>query len=194
MHSDSEDESLIGTSDEEFLLSSSESEEDDNLDSVRKWREIDTTAELEHAPKFPFTGNPGIKVSISDAEDPLEYFRLFFDENMINCIVQETNRYANNHIETARLTPSSRSLKWNDITNEEMNKFIGFLLLQGLVQKPVERWFWSKRPIITTPFFGKIMSQQQYSLIMKYLHFQNNETFDASTHPNPKLKKNLYFA
>ncbi|GFX56500.1 hypothetical protein TNCV_74461 [Trichonephila clavipes] len=32
------------------------------------------------------------------------------------------------------------------------------LLLQGVVQKPVEKWFWSKRPILSTPFFGKVMA------------------------------------
>ena len=189
MDFDSEEECLMDTSDEEFSSSSSESESDDDLDNVRNWCEIDPTRKLIPPPKFPFSGNPGIKVPITDAEDPLEYFRLFFDENIISYIVEETNRFANNHLETAQLTPSSRSLKWEDVTEREMIKFIALLLLQGLVQKPVERWFWSKRPIINTPFFGKIMSQQQYSLMMKYLHFENSETFDASTHPNPKLRK-----
>lgn len=188
MHSDSED-SLMDSSDEEFSSSSSESEDDDNLDDIRNWCEIDTTTKVIPPPKFPFTANPGIKASISDADDPLEYFRLFFDENIMNYIVEETNRYANNHIETTPLTPSSRSLKWQDVNKDDMNKFIALLLLQGLVQKPKETWFWSKRPIITTPFFGNVMSQQQYALIMKYLHFENNDTFNATTHPNPKLRK-----
>lgn len=189
MHSDSEEESLMDSSDEEFLSSSSESESDDEIENVRNWCEIDTTTKVVPPPKFDFAGDPGIKVTISDAEDPLEYFGLFFDENIMKYIIEETNRYANNRIESAILTPSSRSLKWKDITKEDMNKFIGLLLLQGIVQKPKETWFWSRRPVITTPFFGKVMSQQQYALIMQYLHFENNETFDITAHPNPKLKK-----
>lgn len=128
MHSDSEEESLVDSSDEEYLSYSSESESDDDLNSVRIWCEIDTTAPPDPPPKFIFKGNPGIKVSIRDAEDPLDYFRLFFDENVISYIMEETNRYANNHIGTAQLTPSSRSLKWYDVTKQEMDKFIGLLL------------------------------------------------------------------
>lgn len=45
-------------------------------------------------------------------DDPLDYFQLFFDEEIINFIVRETNRYAESYFETAELTPSSRALKW----------------------------------------------------------------------------------
>ncbi|GFW84832.1 piggyBac transposable element-derived protein 4 [Trichonephila clavipes] len=89
MNSDSENECLVEerSSDEEF--SSSESESDDHcLDSARDWCQIDVTSPLPSHPKFPFTGNLGIK---------------------------------------------------------------------GVVQKPVEKWFWSKRPIPSTPFFVKVM-------------------------------------
>ena len=40
--------------------------------------------------RFPFSGNPGIKVNIADADDPLAYFELFFDDTLINMIVQQT--------------------------------------------------------------------------------------------------------
>ncbi|GFX87029.1 piggyBac transposable element-derived protein 4 [Trichonephila clavipes] len=76
-------------------LSSSESESDDNcLDSARDWCQIDVTSPLPSHPKFPFTGNPGIKVRIGDSGDPLEYFNLFLDDEMFSFIVEETNRYA----------------------------------------------------------------------------------------------------
>lgn len=190
MDSESDQESLIGTTDEEFLSSDSESDnEDECLDDARNWCAVDVTAKLEPPPKFSFTADPGIKVFISDAGDPLEYFHLFFDDNIISHIVDETNRYARNFIETTHMTPSSRTLRWQETDSEEMKKFFALLILQGLVQKPVERWFWSKRPILLTPFFGQVMSSQRYSLLMKFLHFENSETFDANVHPNPKLRK-----
>ncbi|XP_055928749.1 piggyBac transposable element-derived protein 4-like [Argiope bruennichi] len=70
-----------------------------------------------------------------------------------------------------------------------MRRFISLLLLQGIVQKPVAKWFWSKRPILSTPFFGKIMSELKYGLLMKFLHFENSDDFDEKLHPNPKLRK-----
>ncbi|GFU24268.1 uncharacterized protein TNCV_3395891 [Trichonephila clavipes] len=64
MNSDSENECLIEerSSDEEFSSSESESD-DDCLDNARDWCQIDVTSPLPSHPKFPFTGNPGIKGS-----------------------------------------------------------------------------------------------------------------------------------
>ncbi|GFR32997.1 piggyBac transposable element-derived protein 4 [Trichonephila clavata] len=113
MNSDSENEYLIEerSSDEEFSSSESESD-DDCLDSARDWCEIDVNSPLPSHPKFTFTGNPRIKVCLGDSGDPLEYFNLFFDDEMFSFIVEETNRYAESLFENTELTPSSRALKW----------------------------------------------------------------------------------
>ncbi|GBO03512.1 PiggyBac transposable element-derived protein 4 [Araneus ventricosus] len=190
MNSDSDTEFLIEkeSSDEEFSFSESESD-DDSLESARDWCRVDITISHPSHPKFPFTGNPGLKVSVGDSEDPLDYFNLFFDDDIFNFIVSETNRYAESHFQNAELTPSSRALKWKNINNQEMKRFIALLLLQGIVQKPMEKWFWSKRPILSTPFFGNIMSEIKYGLIMKFLHFENSDAFDENLHLNPKFRK-----
>ncbi|GFX34164.1 piggyBac transposable element-derived protein 4 [Trichonephila clavipes] len=189
MNSDSENECLIEerSSDEEFSSSESESD-DDCLDSARDWCQIDVTSPLPSHPKFPFTGNPGIKVCIGESGDSFEYFNLFLDDEMFSFIVEETNRYAESFFENAELTPGSRALKWKNTNKEEMKRFIALLLLQGVVQKPVEQWFWSKRPILSTPFFGKVMGEVRYGLLMKFLHFANNESSSDLDH-NTKLKK-----
>ncbi|GFV28956.1 piggyBac transposable element-derived protein 4 [Trichonephila clavipes] len=160
MNRDSENECLIEerSSDEEFSSSESESD-DDCLDSARDWCQIDVSSPLPSHLKFPFTGNPGIKVCIGDSGDPFEYFNLFLDDEMFSFIVEETNRYAESFFENAELTPGSRALKWKNTNKEEMKRFIALLLLQGVVQKPVEQWFWSKRPILSTPVFEKVMGE-----------------------------------
>ncbi|GBN52897.1 hypothetical protein AVEN_17951-1 [Araneus ventricosus] len=79
MNSDSYTEYLIEkeSSDEEFSSSESDSD-DDSLESARDWCRVDITISRPSHPKFPFTGNPGLKVSVGDSEDPLDYFNLFF--------------------------------------------------------------------------------------------------------------------
>lgn len=190
MEIDSDVESLISSSDDEFESSSSESE-DDCLVGARDWCRLNVSLQPPPPPppKFPFTGDPGIKVFVSDSGDPLEFFQLFFDDEILDFIVQETNRYAEDFFGSTDLTPSSRALNWKDTDRREIKKFLAILLLQGMVQKPVERWFWSKRPILSTPIFGQIMTEKRYSLLMKFLHFENNEAFNSSTHPNAKLRK-----
>ncbi|GFU15311.1 piggyBac transposable element-derived protein 4 [Nephila pilipes] len=140
MNSDSENERLIEeeSSDEECSSSESESE-DDCLDNARDWCQIDINSSQPSPPKFPFTGNPGIKVCLGDSEDPSEYFNLFFDDEMFLFIISETNRYAESFFEDAELTPASRALKWKNTHIGEMKRFLSLLLLQGVVQKPVEK-------------------------------------------------------
>ncbi|GBN12997.1 hypothetical protein AVEN_247512-1 [Araneus ventricosus] len=78
MNSDSDTEYLIEkeSSDEEFSSSESESD-DDSLESARDWCRVDITISHPSHPKFPFTGNPGLKVSVGDSEDPLDYLTCF---------------------------------------------------------------------------------------------------------------------
>ena len=39
------------------------------------------------------------------------------------------------------------------------------------------------------PFIIKIMSYNRYSLLKKFIHFVDNDTFDSTIHPNPELFK-----
>lgn len=190
MESDSDNDSLVESSDGEFSSSDSESDTDDlTLDDARNWCSVDNASPALPPPKFPFKGNPGLKVSINDKDDVAEYFNLFFDHDIMSFIVSETNRYAASFIQNPDLTPSSRFLKWQDTDVQELHGFLSILLLQGIVKKPVERWFWSSRPILRTPVFGQIMSSTRYALLMKFLHFEDSDNFDSTTHPNPKLRK-----
>ena len=138
MDSDSE-ESFLDSSEDEFQLTESDSEsEDESLDSVRIWTPIDTSANLAAPPRFPFTGTSGIQALIT-TDDPLEYFQLFFNEEIISFIVDETNRYAEQYLQSNELTPSSRVLNWKETNNKEMKCFLALMLLQGVINKPKEK-------------------------------------------------------
>ncbi|CAL1286385.1 unnamed protein product [Larinioides sclopetarius] len=56
---------------------SSESDEDISLDDARDWCRLDKDNLGPPHPRFPFTGNPGIKVQIYNST-PLGYFGIFF--------------------------------------------------------------------------------------------------------------------
>ncbi|GBN69954.1 PiggyBac transposable element-derived protein 4 [Araneus ventricosus] len=189
MNSDSEEDNLIETSSEDELSSSEDESEDESLESARNWCGVDVSVLTPAQPKFPFTGNPGIKVSLRQSDNPLDYFCLFFDDEVISFIAKETNSFAEEHFSNLELIPSTRALQWKDVTSEELKRFISLLILQGIVQKPTEKWFWSKRPILCTPFFGNVMNEKRYSLIMKFLHFQSSNDSEDESPSNNKLKK-----
>lgn len=110
------------------------------------------------------------------------------DDKVIEIIVTETNRYAA-QCQDNRYRPFSRSRRWEPVTADDIWVFLGILILQGIVGKPVQKWYWSTNKLLETPIFGKIMTECRFSLIMKYLHFANNEQYDEAVHPAPKLKK-----
>ena len=54
-----------------------------------------------------------------------------------------------------------------------MKKFLGLLLLMGIVKKPRVQDFWS--PALATPAFNNTMIRDRFELLLKFWHFCNNE-------------------
>jgi hypothetical protein len=55
--------------------------------------------------------------------------------------------------------------------------------------------YWTTNYYLSTPFFGQIMTELRFSLIMKYLHFDNEDKEDRENNgSSSKLRKfyNLY--
>ncbi|GBL73325.1 PiggyBac transposable element-derived protein 4 [Araneus ventricosus] len=176
-------------SDSSYEDISDESDSDeDTLDAARNWCRIDQENLAPPPPRFPFSGNPGLNTRM-DGSSPIEFFCIFFDDDIVGYIASETNRYAEDFIEKNDLTPSSRVQKWKDVDSSEIRVFLGIIILQGIVQKPLQKWYWSQRPLLSTPYLKQLMSEKRFSIIMKFLHFTNNETIDLETHPQPGLRK-----
>lgn len=120
--------------------------------------------------------------------DGLSYLKLFLDDSVMTRIVNETNRYAE-QCQQQNSRPFSHTNRWEPITVDDLWVFFGILILQGVIGKPVQQWYWSTNKLLETPIFCKIMTLCCFTLITKYLHFTNNDEYDAATHPYPKLHK-----
>lgn len=153
MEFDSDTESLI-SSEGDFSVSNfeTESEIDNDLDSVRYWVQIDISANEPAPPRFKFTRNSGLTKTI-ESDDPLEYFQQFFNENIFSFIVSETNKYAETYLSNKELTPSSRLLNKYETNCREINSFMGLLLLQGLVKKTCRKVILVKETYSKHSFF-----------------------------------------
>ncbi|CAH1972612.1 unnamed protein product [Acanthoscelides obtectus] len=141
-------------------------------------------------PAFPFTSNSGVQVPAKS--NPLDIFEIFFDESLINLIVEETNRFAIQYIikNGENIRPHSRVRQWKETNTNEIRTLIGLLILQGLCPKPEYKMYFSRRESIETPFFSKIISEKRFHLLLKFLHFVDNSTINANT-KNRKLAKVL---
>jgi hypothetical protein len=82
-------------------------------------------------PPFPFTGQFGVKLSNLSKNNILGIFESFFTDELINTIIDETNRYANQFINQnrANFKEGSRVKAWTDTNLREIRTYLGLLIL-----------------------------------------------------------------
>ena len=128
-----------------------------------------------------FAGNPGptTLANVMDIENCVEYFQLIIKDEILNIVVEETNRYADQFFlsKAGTLPTHSRANNWKPLTIPELKIFLGLTLATGLLDKRGHLSdYWSENPVLFTPFFGQTMSRNRYQNILKFLHFNNNAT------------------
>jgi hypothetical protein len=123
-----------------------------------------------------FSANSGPQNSAVNVQDILSVFLLFFSRDIVHKIVLETNRYAEQFINSrGRLFPfRSPARQWRPVTESEIYVMLGLFLLMGIIQKPTLRSYFSRKRILSTPGFGDVISRDRFELIMKFLHFSDN--------------------
>ena len=151
--------------------------DDDDMDS-QVWSEIESESDNE------FSEDYGMMEEVStNSEDgvinPIDCYRHFITDEIIHLMVRETNRYAEQHIQTQKLTKRSKTLQWRPTTNEEMFRFLGIILEMGLVQMPEIDYYWSKSKLFGSEVIQNTMSRDQFELLLKFFHFSNNQEVHA---------------
>jgi len=103
-------------------------------------------------PRSAFLSVSGVNVHFVDEINVLQCFQKFIDEDMWQLFAEQRNIYANQFLAAIpNLKPKSRARSWMDTNPTEMKTLIGLLILQGIVQKPENGMYFSKRESIVTP-------------------------------------------
>lgn len=119
---------------------------------------------------------PELKKDLEEAE-PLEFFQVFVTDDIIEYIVDETNRYATQEINSRKnKKPKARENAWKPTNAEEMKKFLGILLYMGLKVVPKISFYWSTDIFYKNCVIPKVMSRNRFELLLKFLHFSDNQT------------------
>ncbi|XP_071123974.1 piggyBac transposable element-derived protein 4-like [Mytilus edulis] len=139
-----------------------------------------------------FRGNRLGPVDVRPDDKPHELFLSMVtdpenvDNNVVDLLVKETNRYAEDRKAVGNLKPRSRLHMWRPVNNEEMKAFLGLLLLMGIIQKPTlasysetQDKLWLRR----TPSFRSVMTRDRFLAILSNLHINNNQTALPRDHP-----------
>lgn len=146
---------------------------------------------------LPFTGVPGPKHAPPANSKPISYLDLFFPEAFMADVCKEINRYAEQYIqghqEFLRNHPRSRVHLWikqGPVTVVELRAFLGLAYNMGLNKKPVLDAYWDMcHPSQFIPFFPQHFNRDRFMLILKFLHFANNEEMPPPTSPNYRTYK-----
>ena len=79
----------------------------------------------------------GVKRAVAGSVSPLECFQLFMTKDILEQIVQETNRY---HMQEH--TKEASTVKWLNSTLEELQVLFGVILATGLIKLPEIDDYW----------------------------------------------------
>ena len=95
-------------------------------------------------PRFGFTGSADPQINITES-DPLKIYRHFLTDEILQLIVTETNRYAQQFIASHQLRRPSLMQKWKDTTVQEMLTFFAVLAIMGINSLLQLHLYWSKK-------------------------------------------------
>ncbi|XP_005110942.1 piggyBac transposable element-derived protein 4 [Aplysia californica] len=152
-------------------------------DSDSEDQDEDWVHDTQNFPKVPpFSGQPGLKINLSDDSTAREVYKLIITDDVINKWTVETNRYARETIglkkkAAANLSDRSRFKSWKPVTSQEMRRFLAVCLHMGLVHKPTLNHYWSLHPALHSSFCAKVMSRERFLSILAFLHVSNNADY-----------------
>ncbi|XP_047499502.1 piggyBac transposable element-derived protein 4-like [Penaeus chinensis] len=125
--------------------------------------------------QFGFCARPVVNVSdLHQGSTPFEIYSHFITPKLMDCLVQETNRYY--HQQPA--PPSSHKRNWHNTSREELHAYFGLWLLMDLHPRSDIEMYWQD-PIFYQPMFPKTMSLDRFIQLTQNLHVVDN----SATHP-----------
>lgn len=195
----SDSEFLDSDDDPEFVLNNNHNESDsgdsdDNLlgslDNLQNNGDCDTMTffsdislnftwgdyNIQNHKIFQFTSNKGLQThTVNSNSNAIDIFKLFFNDDLINLIVHETNVYANQVLQSTRISRNSRLNNWTDTNSQEIQVFFGIFIWMGLNVRPALSDYWSNDPLYKNDFISNLMKRNRFELLMRMLHFNDNQ-------------------
>lgn len=163
-------------------LSGSSLSDEDEDEIVPEWISITPNSNLITFPEFPETDQ--LLRSDIDVENPYDLFTMFLSSDILDLMVTETNRYANDKVSKGQL------MKWSNTCAEEIKKFLSILMLMGIDRLPDIRLYWSNDDMFGNAFVKRIMSRDRFLTLLSNWHFENNQN-DNGTNRIFKIQRLL---
>ncbi|XP_060872032.1 piggyBac transposable element-derived protein 4-like [Metopolophium dirhodum] len=165
----------VSSSESDVLSELSDNNEPSTSSNISVASQTWTNVTGNYQKPLQFNNNSGLKIDISVDSTVWDIFNLFLTNEIIDLIVEETNKNAQHFLSKNRLTKSSRFSKWIPADQQEIKKFFGLMIWMGLVQMPTLEDYWSISIRYKNNVAQNTMSRNRFELILRFLHFSDNE-------------------
>ncbi len=144
---------------------------DDSIDSSST-----TSSSTTVGPSFTATPGPIRDMSY---KNPIDFFRLMIPDSILEEIVRQTNLYAEQFFENNNIRPRSRAQMWDSLQHnlQELKKFLSLILIMESIHYPAIEDYWSTSWPFASSTFSSIMKRDRYSLLLQFLHLNDNNHF-----------------
>ncbi|XP_067141226.1 piggyBac transposable element-derived protein 4-like [Centruroides vittatus] len=164
---DSDDDDLTSPSCSNQITQSTTDDDDEDYQEV-------LSPEQTSSLPFSFLELAGPKHMPLPDSPPIAYFDLFFTMTLLNLIVTESNRYAQQVINGMGNNVPPALKNWSRISVVEIKGFIACILNMGLIKKPTIESYWSTSSSQATPWFGKMFSRTRFYHLLRFFHLVDN--------------------
>ena len=126
-----------------------------------------------------FSENVGVVPDMSGKE-PVDYYRLFISDHIIDNVLEETNRYGDQYVESHQdhLANHPRARPHDFVkrhfSRSELLRFSVLIITMGIVDLPSVKDYWITSWPFNTPHFSKALSRDHLLLLLKFLHLAEN--------------------
>ena len=127
-------------------------------------------------------------------KQPVDYYRLFVTDSLLQNVLEETNRYGDQYVEShqdhLKDHPQARAYDFikQKFSMSELLRLIVLIITMGIVDLPSLKDYWSTSSPFCTPHFSGLLSRDRFFLFLKFLHLADNTKQAARDQPSFKLR------
>ena len=133
----------------------------------------------EHVQRGAFRQQVGPVTVLPIGASALDFFHLLFTMNILKAIVRETNKYAQQCLQSAGKDPHS----FENVTEIELLAYLGLVIAMSLHPLHSIRDYWSTDWVLGVPTLARIMSRSRFEIITRFLHLNDNTSMPARGSP-----------
>lgn len=135
--------------------------------SATAWNSEDVSDSGPVQKRFIPARTPGHQLSSTNLYTPLDLFKLFFTDDVLLTLCNNTNKQA------AKNISKGKKYSWTHLTTQELQKFWGLNFYCALVKVSAVQDYWRTNSVFSLTFPPSVMSRNKFLTISWNVHMSN---------------------